>query len=307
MRILVVDDDPVSIRLVSAALSRNEHQILTAADSAQALALLFIADIDAVVLDVLMPGITGYELLVIVRNHSRTRQIPGLLLSALGETKDRVRGILLGANDYLAKPFDPEEVVVRVERMAERRATPPGGMVGDLAENRLIDVLQSLEQTTKHGVLHLISPQRNGWLTIKEGQLVSTRYGLLEGPEALYTLLDVQEGFFSFEPLSESETSTLVVDPELHLPSVTLRMAKLRDDLERFQDSVPAVDTPLRASSAPEDRSRVPVPCAEVFERVEALPGVALEELIGQEFLSPLRTRLAAAVLVQRSLLHAGY
>ncbi len=306
MRILAVDDDPVSIRLVSAALSRKGHKILTAANSAEALALLFIADIDALVLDVLMPGITGYELLVMVRNHVRTRQIPVLLLSAMGETKDRIRGILLGANDYLPKPFDPDEVVVRVERMAERRATPPGGLVGELSNNGLLDVLQSLEQAGKHGVVHLISPQRNGWITIKEGQLVSATFGLVEGTEALFAMLAVDDGYFSFEQLSGTETETLVADPELHLPSVTLRMAKLRDDLDRFRSSLPGDGTPLYAAGDESSRARVPIPCAEVYDRVEAMPGVTLGELVAHEFLSPLKARLAAAVLVHRSLIRGG-
>ena len=306
MRILAVDDDPVSIRLVSAALSRKDHEILTAANSAEALALLHIADIDALVLDVLMPGITGYELLVMVRNHVRTRQIPVLLLSAMGETKDRIRGILLGANDYLPKPFDPDEVVVRVERMAERRATPPGGLVGELANNGLLEVLQSLEQAKRHGVLHLISPQRHGWITVKDGELVSATFGLVEGTEALFTMLEVEEGHFSFEQLSASETESLVPDPELHLPSVTLRMAKLRDDLDRFRSSLPADETPLYAAADPGAKARVPIPCADVFDRVEALPGATLGELVGHEFLSPLKTRLATAVLVHRELIQAG-
>ena len=110
MRILVIDD-AADIRLfVSAVLEGAGHQVLTAEDPMKAISLLSVADVDALILDVMMPRFTGFELLEILRRDARTRMLPVLLLSSLSETKERVRGMRLGATDFLPKPFKFEAV-----------------------------------------------------------------------------------------------------------------------------------------------------------------------------------------------------
>jgi two-component system phosphate regulon response regulator OmpR len=116
--VLVVDDDDRIRDLVAKYLSRHEYFVMTAenADEAKEVLALFAQDI--IVLDVMMPGQTGLELTKELREQGDT---PILLLTALGETDDRVDGLLAGADDYLPKPFDPRELVLRIEAILRRR------------------------------------------------------------------------------------------------------------------------------------------------------------------------------------------
>lgn len=118
--ILVVDDDDRIRNLVSRYL--NEHGFLsfTAADAAQAKQIMEIGVFDALVIDVMMPGQDGRSLTKELREKS---DIPVLLLTAMAEVDDRVGGFEAGADDYLTKPFDPRELVLRLEVMLRRR--PP--------------------------------------------------------------------------------------------------------------------------------------------------------------------------------------
>lgn len=116
--ILVVDDDDRIRNLVSRYL--NEHGFLsfTAANAAAAKDLLEIATFDALVLDVMMPGQDGRALTREIRQGS---DVPVLLLTAMGEIEDRVDGLQSGADDYLTKPFDPRELVLRLQAILRRR------------------------------------------------------------------------------------------------------------------------------------------------------------------------------------------
>ncbi len=121
--ILVVDDDDRIRSLVSRYL--NEHGFLsfTAGNAAEAKEILEIGMFDALVLDVMMPGQTGRELTAELRKQS---DIPVLLLTAMGEVEDRVGGLQSGADDYLTKPFDPRELVLRLQAILRRRPQEKG-------------------------------------------------------------------------------------------------------------------------------------------------------------------------------------
>lgn len=118
--ILVVDDDDRIRDLLKRFLTRHGYRVTTSADATKAQAKMRSMDYDIIVLDVMMPGMDGFELTRIVRE---TRETPILLLTARGEAEDRIKGLSLGADDYLAKPFEPEELVLRINSIL-RRARP---------------------------------------------------------------------------------------------------------------------------------------------------------------------------------------
>jgi two-component system phosphate regulon response regulator OmpR len=120
--ILVVDDDDRIRDLLKKFLSKRKFRVSTAADAGKAQARMRSMDFDLIVLDVMMPGMDGFELTEVVREN---RDTPILLLTARGEAEDRIRGLSLGADDYLAKPFEPEELVLRINAIL-RRARPAG-------------------------------------------------------------------------------------------------------------------------------------------------------------------------------------
>ncbi len=119
--ILVVDDDNRLRELLRKYLADNGFVVATARDAAEARAQLDALCFDLIVLDVMMPGETGLELTASLR---KTSAIPILLLTARGEPDDRIAGLEAGADDYLAKPFEPRELVLRLNSIL-RRAPPP--------------------------------------------------------------------------------------------------------------------------------------------------------------------------------------
>ncbi|PSN77023.1 diguanylate cyclase response regulator, partial [filamentous cyanobacterium CCP4] len=113
--ILVVDDTPNNLRLLLQALSSEGYLVCCARSAALALSRVERALPDMVLLDIRMPQMNGYELCQWLKANDRTREIPVIFLSVLDDVEDKVRAFGLGAVDYIAKPFDIEEVLARVE------------------------------------------------------------------------------------------------------------------------------------------------------------------------------------------------
>ncbi len=118
--ILVVDDDTRLRELLRKFLTENGFRVTTSADAAEARQMLTSLEFDLVVLDVMMPGESGFELTSGLREFS---VVPILLLTAMGEPEDRIDGLERGADDYLTKPFEPRELLARI-RSILRRAAP---------------------------------------------------------------------------------------------------------------------------------------------------------------------------------------
>lgn len=116
-KILVVDDEETIREVLRRYLEKNHYQILEAADGYQALDLLKEEEPDLMVLDLMLPGIDGLSL---TRHIRQERHIPIIMLTAKGEEGDRIRGLDMGADDYITKPFSPQEVVSRVRAVLRR-------------------------------------------------------------------------------------------------------------------------------------------------------------------------------------------
>jgi len=131
--ILVVDDEPDISALVAFHLARESYRVRTAADGTEAMRAVELEQPDLIVLDLMLPGMSGLEVLQELRRREETRHIPVLLLTARREENDRIEGLRLGADDYLPKPFSPQELVLRVGAILRRvQQSPPvakGGKV----------------------------------------------------------------------------------------------------------------------------------------------------------------------------------
>src|SRR5438105_14682572 len=119
--VLIVDDEAHIRDVVQYALEREGFQVATAADGGAALERLAGGDVDLVVLDVLMPELDG---LAVCRRIRQTSALPIIFLSSRGEEVDRILGLELGGDDYLAKPFSPRELATRVKTVLRRTAAP---------------------------------------------------------------------------------------------------------------------------------------------------------------------------------------
>jgi DNA-binding response OmpR family regulator len=122
--VLVVDDEPTIAEVVSRYLERAGYRTRMASDGARALELVADQRPDLVVLDLMLPGIDGLEVMRRLREQERER-IATILLTAKGEESDRVIGLRLGADDYVVKPFSPAELVARVDAVLRRIDTSP--------------------------------------------------------------------------------------------------------------------------------------------------------------------------------------
>lgn len=117
--ILVIDDDDRLRSLLSKYLSEQGFLVTAAASAAEARGKLSAFMFDLLILDVMMPNETGLEFLASLKG----KHIPTLMLSAMGETEDRIKGLELGAEDYLTKPFEPKELVLRIRAILRRVST----------------------------------------------------------------------------------------------------------------------------------------------------------------------------------------
>ena len=130
MHVLVVDDDQPSVKMISFLLREEGYTVSSAKDGVTALEIVEKDPPDLVIMDVMMPRMNGFEA---TRRIRQIMNIPIIILSAKGETSDKVAGLQLGADDYLAKPFEPAELLARVKALLRRAEA----FAGDESETRL--------------------------------------------------------------------------------------------------------------------------------------------------------------------------
>jgi two-component system KDP operon response regulator KdpE len=180
---LVVDDEPQILRSLRTALTAAGYDIQTAATGEEALRLLQGRLPDLVILDLVLPGISGLEVCRRLREHS---SVPILVLSARGEERDKVAALDLGADDYLTKPFGVEELLARIRAALRRAAGVRGPSTVIAAGDLRVDVDRRL--VTRAGVqVHLTATQFNllKTLVVHAGRVLTHAYLLrtVWGPE----------------------------------------------------------------------------------------------------------------------------
>ena len=115
--LLLVDDDKRILSLLSTYLSKNNFLVSSARNSIEARSLLNYFEFNLLIIDIMMPGENGLDLLESIRKQTN---VPAIFLSAKGESKDKISGLEIGADDYLSKPFEPKELLLRLERLLLR-------------------------------------------------------------------------------------------------------------------------------------------------------------------------------------------
>ncbi|QCO14947.1 response regulator [Azospirillum brasilense] len=183
--LLVVDDDREIRTLLSQFLTRHGFRVTGAKDGVEMMRTLDTARVDLIVLDLMMPGEDGLSLCRRLRATPETAQTPVIMLTAMGEETDRIVGLEMGADDYLAKPFSPRELLARVKAVLRRASGPPvaGGAVGKTLgfEGWTLD-LAKRELRSPDGVLVQLSAGEYDLLVafVEHPQRVLTRDQLLD-------------------------------------------------------------------------------------------------------------------------------
>jgi len=151
--IIAVDDDPAILELIKVNLQLQGHTVLTAPDGIAGYALVQQENPQLVILDVMMPDVDGYTVCQRIRKNQQTQNTPVLMLTALGVLDDKVKGFDVGADDYLVKPFDIPELLVRVRALLRRSGTVPASLSQPeiLSAGDLTLIPENLEVKIKNG------------------------------------------------------------------------------------------------------------------------------------------------------------
>ncbi len=183
--LLVVDDDARLRDLLRRYLSENGFRVTVAADAKEARANLASFAFDLIVLDVMMPGESGLDLTGALRRNGRSPRLPVLLLTAMAEPEDRINGLEKGADDFLAKPFEPRELVLRIRNIIERRGIADetvrairfGGFRFDLARGELFSGDEIVHLTAAEAGLLSSLAARAGEAVSREDLSQSAQFG----------------------------------------------------------------------------------------------------------------------------------
>ncbi|HSJ63623.1 MAG TPA: response regulator transcription factor [Gemmatimonadaceae bacterium] len=180
-RVLVVDDEPDIVALVAYHLAKAGYRVSTAASGSEALAAARQEHPALIVLDLMLPEMSGFEVLEQLRAHESTRDVAVLMLTARREEPDRIRGLSLGADDYLTKPFSPQELVLRVAAIL-RRLAAAGAISADIVTVGPIQIDRSAHRVTIDGnAIELTPTEFKLLLTLAERRgRVQSRSHLLE-------------------------------------------------------------------------------------------------------------------------------
>lgn len=184
--ILIVEDHLDMIEILTKELTRHHYRVRTAADGETGLSEARTRLPDLVILDLMLPGLTGWEVCRSLKKDRRTRTIPLLILTALGEESDRIQGLEIGADDYLPKPFSLRELIARIKALLRRKQmgagqTPAGlyrigALVIDTERHEIRMAGRLLRLTrTGFGILKYLS--QNPGKVFRRDDLISTLWG----------------------------------------------------------------------------------------------------------------------------------
>ena len=162
-RVLIADDEPNQLELLSYNLGRSEFEVIRATDGQQALEMIEDHHPDLVILDWMMPGMSGIDVCRTLRGRPETRLLPIILLSARGEEGDRTLGLDIGADDYISKPFSPRELISRVKALL-RRSRP--ALLDDVLEYRDLVLNQATMEISRGGQAVELGPKECRLLSI---------------------------------------------------------------------------------------------------------------------------------------------
>ena len=196
-RILIVDDDSTIAELISLYLTKEMFDTRTAGDGYQALELFRSFSPDLVILDLMLPGKDGYE---VCREIRQIRQTPIIMLSAKGETFDKVLGLELGADDYMVKPFDSKELVARVKAVLRRSRNKEDSRKKDQEHIRSVEYPGLTVNLSNYAVIYNGEPVE---MPPKELELL---YFLASQPNQVFTREQLLDHIWGYEYVGDTRT-----------------------------------------------------------------------------------------------------
>ncbi len=260
-RILVADDESYVLLAIRQVLEMLPASVIEAPDGEQAMRLAKEKRPDLVILDIRMPRMDGFQVAEALKRDPATADTPVMLLSGLGTSSEKLRSQTLGAEDYLAKPIDPEELKARVRRILERRgpagteASPLGGQ--PKAPN-LPALVRLLEKDRRSARLVVRRGSERGEMIFVDGQITQAVQGARAGEMAVFHLLTWQDATFQQDPYDPTiQIGGSVATPN---PALLAEGARRLDEIPalraRLGDPRRLLDVPASLHAAVQQQSR---------------------------------------------------
>lgn len=298
-RILVYEPDPVFAAVLEDRLHVAGFRVLMAEDSAEIAERSAEEGADLVVLEMNPSEGTGLEVVRELRRSSETRSLPIVALAESVASAQRVEALRAGVDDYLSKPFEVEELLLRLERLLGSRGVAPPLMQGDFENHPPWELIQYIQNGSKGGTLSYSGREGSGRLRLHRGRVVGGRFRHLEGREAVLAFLGMKEGRFRLADEGEAERPEAEAIP---LQEVLMEAVWVEDELAHRSEHRPATGVPLEAltTEPPQVEDELAaLPLAEMLGAVRAGRGTRLYDLIGELPVAPQKVRLAAALLIE--------
>jgi CheY-like chemotaxis protein len=243
-RLLVVEDSLLVQRMMREFFESMGYRVTVAGNGREALKEFEGQQPEVIISDIIMPVMDGWEFCEKVRSDPSTADIPFLFVTSAREVPDRVRGLRMGADDYITKPFSREELLARVERILAKverlralEALGGSALSGHTSHLSVTDLFQLLGLNAKSGVVLLADPSGgSGEVHLREGRIVHAVLGPLQGRKALYRLLEWEECRFELDPLAEPQEESLDGEATGALMEALAHNDELRDLLGRLPE-----------------------------------------------------------------------
>lgn len=236
-KILIVDDSDLVLNIVLDWLSSEGYEVFMAPNGMEALNLTIQEKPDLIISDIDMPIMNGWELCEHVRTNPATTSIPFIFLTSHAEAPDKIQGLKMGADDYLTKPFSPDQLITRVNaileavRKAREEVNQHKVLSGRTSGISLADLLQVFEAGKKTGVLRITNEQEGaGRIYIRDGAVHHALLGSLYGVEAIYKMLEWTDAEFVVEPFLGGEIPRTIHEK---VQAIVLESARLLDERSR--------------------------------------------------------------------------
>jgi len=239
-KILIVDDDPNVTKLLRMVLTKNNHHVIIAENGESAMDAINRESPDLILSDVVMPGIDGFEFYSRLQKNSKTAGIPFVFLSGQKGADEQLKGLRMGAAEYVTKPFDLKVLRQTVEDVFAKAEKQKFDFGGNLETMNLEDIIQVIEINLKTGelVFTIHGDQHIGSVFFKKGNIIFAVTGSLEGEEALYELTTKNQGHANFY----SKEVDMPVKISGSNMALLLEGARIRDEGKALYDMIDSTD-----------------------------------------------------------------
>jgi uncharacterized protein (TIGR02266 family) len=250
-RVLLAEDEPLMAQMMVDMLAELPIEVAVARNGREVLALVEKGRPHLILLDCMMPDLDGFEVAAVLKGNPETQEIPIIFLTARGRVEDKVRGLELGAEDYLIKPVRREEMLARVRNIlrrfeTRRAAVPPQSslMRGRLEVMGLPSIVQVLEADRRTGTLRLTNEGRRGEILFLEGRVAYAMEGVRQGEAAVYRMLGWDKGDFELELTSGTGPATAQITRSNQ--SLLMEGVRRQDEIPALRPTVGSPDGPIK-------------------------------------------------------------